>query len=461
MSEKKSDKDQPSTSKTEDLSHKYSKKHHKSCQSAIVQSSNKSDDNHHGNKDEKNLKEKTKHKEKEDTPIEGNNVDDYKYDDEVEKCDDNDFNEDNSDDKDKSDVEAQSKYIDDAKKQNENNSKILLKSETAPLIEKVDVFKPNLNKVVVVVGSTGTGKSTIINMLYNDSVLKENLNQPCEIGATSNSVTKKMLWIFNARNLTIYADTVGLSDPHQSDSQIASDLKKFIEASKGGVHCIIIVLRYGRITREERINLEIIKNLFDKNWINNCIVVATFFDGDVNSVTQVIDEDAQEKAILGWTHNDADTSALFNKIKGKVILTDNSLGRHEEANRKLRQQCLDKLKLFIESCTDLVSPTSISWLDIIHRLLDKWFSFHQLKAANDRMKKIMEHLVKDYEKEQLQANDCSVCLENVLYNDMIQTKCNHIFHYKCILLAISECGGPCPVCRSPVFQVYSTVGLMS
>ncbi|XP_012563599.1 uncharacterized protein LOC100213925 [Hydra vulgaris] len=336
-----------------------------------------------------------------------------------------------------------------------------MSEETAPLIEKFDVLKPNLNKVVVVVGSTGTGKSTIINMLYNDSVLKENLNQPCEIGATSNSVTKKMLWLFNARDLTIYADTVGLSDPHQSDLQIATDLKKFLETSKGGVHCIIIVLKYGRITREERINLEIIEKLFDKSWINNCIVVATFFDGEVNSDTQMIDDDAQEKAIIGWTHDDVETSSLFNKVKGKVILTDNSLGRHEQANRKLRQQCLDKLKLFIESCTDLVAPAPITWLDIVHRLLEKWFSFYRVKAANDRMKKIIDHLAKEYEKDQLQTNDCPVCLENVLYKDMAQTRCNHIFHYKCILLAINERGGPCPICRSPVFQVYSTAGLMS
>ncbi|XP_065659137.1 uncharacterized protein LOC136083607 [Hydra vulgaris] len=173
-----------------------------------------------------------------------------------------------------------------------------MSKETAPLIKKLEVSKPKLNKVVVVVGSTGTGKSTIINMLYNDSVLKENLNRPCEVGATSNSVTKKTSWLFDARDLTLYVDTVGLSDPHQSDRQIGTDLKKFIKSLIGGVHCIIVVLKYGRINREERINLEIIKKLFDKSWINNCIVVATFYDGEVNSVTQIIDENAHQKAVV-------------------------------------------------------------------------------------------------------------------------------------------------------------------
>jgi len=42
---------------------------------------------------------------------------------------------------------------------------------------------------VIVVGSTGTGKSTLINMLYNNDISKENCQKPAAVGSTSNSIT--------------------------------------------------------------------------------------------------------------------------------------------------------------------------------------------------------------------------------------------------------------------------------
>ncbi|XP_047135927.1 cytoplasmic dynein 2 intermediate chain 1 isoform X1 [Hydra vulgaris] len=120
------------TVKMEDLSQRNSKKHHKSRESTIVQSDNKSssDGNHHRNKDDKNLNKKTKHKEEEETPVEENNVDDYNYDDdEFDEYDDNDFEEDDSDDKEKSEDEEKSEDINETIKNNGNNSKMLLKSD--------------------------------------------------------------------------------------------------------------------------------------------------------------------------------------------------------------------------------------------------------------------------------------------------------------------------------------------
>jgi len=38
-------------------------------------------------------------------------------------------------------------------------------------MEDFDVLEPDLKRVVVAVGSTGNGKSTIINMLFNNSFL--------------------------------------------------------------------------------------------------------------------------------------------------------------------------------------------------------------------------------------------------------------------------------------------------
>jgi len=43
-------------------------------------------------------------------------------------------------------------------------------------------------------------------------------------------------------------------------------------------------------------------------------------------------------------------------------------------------------------------------------------------------------------------DDCSICLEP-LKNNIIITKCNHIFHNKCIELMINNRHNKCPLCR--------------
>ncbi|XP_065658485.1 uncharacterized protein LOC136083001 [Hydra vulgaris] len=117
--------------------------------------------------------------------------------------------------------------------------------------------------------------------------------------------------------------------------------------------------------------------------------------------------------------NNSETRTLVNKVAARR----NNLSAVLPGTRKLRQQCLDTLKSFIASCTDLVPPAQIRWFDIILRLLEKWFSSYRNKAANDRMKKIMKYLAKDCEKEQLKTNKCLMCSEDLLHSDIAQTRC--------------------------------------
>lgn len=47
-----------------------------------------------------------------------------------------------------------------------------------------------VNKVVLVIGETGVGKSTILNMLYNDDHSVSSCKEPQKTGSTAGSVTK-------------------------------------------------------------------------------------------------------------------------------------------------------------------------------------------------------------------------------------------------------------------------------
>ena len=86
------------------------------------------------------------------------------------------------------------------------------------------------------------------------------MKEPCPVGGTSMSVTKKAKWYF--KNGVCYADTIGFGDPELSDFKLASDLRSFINRAQAGVHSIIITLRKGRLTKEERFNLDLIMELF-------------------------------------------------------------------------------------------------------------------------------------------------------------------------------------------------------
>ena len=97
-------------------------------------------------------------------------------------------------------------------------------------------------------------------MHYNNSSAPTEMKEPCPVGGTSMSVTKKAKWYF--KNSICYADTIGFGDPEMSDFKLASDLKGFIKCAQAGVHCIIITMRYGRLTTEERLNLALIMELF-------------------------------------------------------------------------------------------------------------------------------------------------------------------------------------------------------
>ena len=152
-----------------------------------------------------------------------------------------------------------------------------------------------MSKVVLVVGKTGTGKSTIINLLFNNSFSKDNLGKPCKIGNTSNSVTKKSCVLYSPNNKILYYDTMGFSDPDKGDFEIAMGIKDLIRTCHGGVNSIIVVLKYGRMSKEERLILDIIKEIFDDRWKTNCIVVATHYDGRVNEDTQKVDEEIKVK----------------------------------------------------------------------------------------------------------------------------------------------------------------------
>ena len=61
------------------------------------------------------------------------------------------------------------------------------------------------------------------------------------------------------------------------------------------------------------------------------------------------------------------------------------------------------------------------------------------------MEKSTEEILNKYSKEYI----CPICYDKIKINEFIHvTKCNHIFHYRCLERAIDKNLQECPMCRS-------------
>jgi hypothetical protein len=109
----------------------------------------------------------------------------------------------------------------------------------------------------------------------------------------------------------------------------------------------------------------------------------------------VVDNEIHKKWIEHWIGDDEEMKAFVKKINGRIILTDTSLGRFEEANRPLRRQCLMKLRAFINSCSDVVGPAPVSFLEILKSILEKYFGFGRVGRAKERIGEVIAYISSD------------------------------------------------------------------
>lgn len=236
-----------------------------------------------------------------------------------------------------------------------------------------------MKKIVIVLGTTGAGKSTIINMMFNEDYNKDACSQPLPIGNTADSVTKNEAWRFNPKDGRLYIDTIGFGDPSRPDFCVAKEIKDFIRNTNSGVHCILIVVRFGRLSTEERFNLHAIEALFDKRWAHVSCLVATHYDGDVGDA-------AEKREVDKWLGEDDEMKEFMTRIGNRIILTDNSLGRHEVANRPLRKRCLERMNQFVNECDSLVGPAPKNLTDMVLEFLEIYFNFFQQRVNKKELK---------------------------------------------------------------------------
>jgi len=314
------------------------------------------------------------------------------------------------------------------------NQEKKLENANIKLEELHDVVK----KQILIVGSTGTGKSTIINMLYNNDINCDSCKEPAPVGDSSDSVTKALNYYYISKQQISLIDSIGLSDPTITDVEVVLKMKQFLSLSVTGIHLVVIVVKWGRINGPERLNLSAIASMFENNWKEKAVLVLTHYPHEFSE-----DHKIEDNEIKKWMEKDEQTQKFISGFS-KIIVTENAISRQDDARRfeHFRKRLLKELNDGVASSHEAIRISPASWDEIIVAVLFKFFEYFRKPAR--KIKDIMAALAN--QKFQTYGGFCPICHKGIELQNLARINCEHSFCFKCIA-EWSNQKQICPVCR--------------
>ncbi|CAF3675744.1 unnamed protein product [Rotaria sp. Silwood1] len=123
-----------------------------------------------------------------------------------------------------------------------------------------------MTKRILFIGPTGSGKSTLINGLFNDDVKKESLLIPAITNDTSSGVTSVFTTYYDCPTYA-YTDSIDFGDNRFDHNEIFRSLKCVIKQSMVGYNRVYLCLRYGHISNDIHHYIEFLTTVFDQGLI--------------------------------------------------------------------------------------------------------------------------------------------------------------------------------------------------
>ncbi|XP_065806407.1 GTPase IMAP family member 7-like [Labrus bergylta] len=159
---------------------------------------------------------------------------------------------------------------------------------------------------LVILGKTGSGKSSLVNTIFGEDI--------CKINHTSKSETsecKAATKCVNGKSLTLI-DTPGFFDTNMSENDLKPEIVKCIVESAPGPHAFLIVFKVEKFTEHEREVITKITEHFSEEALKFATVV--FTHGDQLQEGQTIKDFVSE---------DQNLSDLVKKCGGRCHVIDN------------------------------------------------------------------------------------------------------------------------------------------
>jgi len=204
---------------------------------------------------------------------------------------------------------------------------------------------PNI-KTIILIGSTGHGKSTIANRLCNDKSLKGNekdFNAGNGVVSETKRIQKTVVHNEITNKVISVVDTPGFFDSDGRDRQIYNDMIEYLRGC-GGVNAFVIVYKKGVVDFNIKFMLSQINNRFGPKVWKNVIFGITNVDTDV-------DKDEFPK----WSKE------FLNAIKKDLPIEDDIMNITGFSNH--RPDCWQGIKKLLDfvpetkyECNELKSP---------------------------------------------------------------------------------------------------------
>ncbi|XP_064201590.1 uncharacterized protein LOC135260280, partial [Anguilla rostrata] len=191
------------------------------------------------------------------------------------------------------------------------------------------------NRTILIVGETGTGKSSIINMVVNymlgvkweDKIRFEIIPDEGTIRQTeSQTIAITAYEVFGLEELSVpfsltvidtpgYGDTGGL----EKDQSISQNLYKLFNSTRGiqqiDVVCLVVKATENRLTPSQKYIFDAILSLFGKNMEKNILTLITFSDWLMPS--EALEAITESGFPFPKNENNEPAHILFNNISSR------------------------------------------------------------------------------------------------------------------------------------------------